>query len=381
MRICHWLSIVVVLLVCVVLAPAARGCTGITLKAKNGDICYGRTLEWGSFDLKSRLIFYPRNYRYSAELSGKRAGMSWRGKYGVAGIDLLEKGYIADGMNEAGVVAGLFYMPGFAEYATLVPQDAERAMAPTDVMQYLLSTCRDLDEVKRALAEIQVVQVVEDALGFPAPIHLLVTESSGRQVVVEWRNGRPVISEAPLGVITNAPWYGWHMINLRNYVKLTPTPAPGFDMNGVEFTPLGGGSGMLGLPGDFTPPSRFVRAVEFCRSARSTPNGNETIYEIFRILDNFNVPLGSAEGGGKLSSEGMRSATIWTSAWNLRGKTLYYHTQHNRMVRRVRLDKVDFGMLDRPLALPLDEVKEQSIQDRTPIVSPNHGNGLEKSEK
>jgi len=63
---------------------------------------------------------------------------------------------------------------------------------------------------------------------------------------------------------------------------------------------------MIGLPGDFTPPSRFVRAVAFSKTARPTATGDETIYEIFRILDNFNVPLGASEGTGDDKTQGMQ---------------------------------------------------------------------------
>ena len=65
----------------------------------------------------------------------------------------------------------------------------------------------------------------------------------------------------------------------------------------LDFSPLGGWSGMIGFPGDFTPPSRFIRAVAFTQTLRKTPNVDATIYELFRILDNFKVPLGAAESG------------------------------------------------------------------------------------
>ena len=123
---------------------------------------------------------------------------------------------------------------------------------------------------------------------------------------------------------------------------------------------------MIGLPGDFTPPSRFVRAVAFSKTARPTPTGEETIYEIFRILDNFDVPLGAAEGTGEDKTQGMRSATIWTSASDTTNKVFYYHTQHNRRVRMVDLKRIDFGSFSDITRLPLDKVKAQDIEDVTP---------------
>ena len=134
----------------------------------------------------------------------------------------------------------------------------------------------------------------------------------------------------------------------------------------MDFAPLGGGSGMIGLPGDNTPPSRFVRAVAFSRTARLTPTGQETIYELFRILDNFNLPLGSAEGEGEAETKAMRSSTIWTTIYDTKNLALYYHTQHNRRVRKVDVSKIDFGSLREQMLIPLDKVKSQDIEDVTP---------------
>ena len=137
------------------------------------------------------------------------------------------------------------------------------------------------------------------------------------------------------------------MTNLRNYINLSPVALPGKKIEDLNFKPLGGGSGMIGLPGDFTPPSRFIRAVAFSQTARPTPTGNETIYEVFRILDNFNVPLGASEGTGEDKTKGMRSSTIWTSAYDTKDRVIYYHTQHNRRVRKIDLSRIDFGSFKR----------------------------------
>ena len=109
-----------------------------------------------------------------------------------------------------------------------------------------------------------------------------------------------------------------------------------------------------------------VRAVAFSKTARLTPTGDETIYEVFRILDNFNVPLGASEGTGEDRTRGMRSSTIWTSASDTKDKVFYYHTQHNRRVRKVDLTRIDFGSFHEIQHLPLDKIKAQDIEDVTP---------------
>jgi choloylglycine hydrolase len=123
---------------------------------------------------------------------------------------------------------------------------------------------------------------------------------------------------------------------------------------------------MIGLPGDFTPPSRFVRAVAFSKTARPTDTGSETMVELFRILDNFNVPLGAAEGEGEVKTKGMRSSTIWTTAYDTKNLVLRYHTQHNRRIRQVDLKKIDFTKARGLVRLPLDKEKNEDMEELTP---------------
>ncbi len=344
-------------------APVTEACTGITLTAQNGDVCYGRTMEWGAFDMESRIVVYPRSHSF---LATAPAMMKWTGQWGVVGLDLLEKGCLADAINEKGLTGGMFYHPDFADYAPLDPAKADRTLGPLDVLQYTLSTCSTVKEVREAMAKVEVAPIFEPTIHMPPQVHFIFSDPSGDQMVIEWENQKMKCYDAPLGVITNAPGYGWHMINLRNYIKMSGDNAPDQTLKKLKLAQLGNGSGMLGLPGDFTPPSRFVRASEFTATARNTPDGAETIYEMFRILDNFNLPVGMGEGSTEMHLKGMRSSTLWTTSYDLSARKLYYHTQNNRTVQMVDLNKIDFAKLDKVLASPLDLKKEQLILDRTP---------------
>jgi choloylglycine hydrolase len=341
-------------------------CTGITLVARDNAVVFGRTLEWGSFDLHSRVVVIPRGHAFTSTLSDGTAGYAWQGKYGAVGMDVVGRDAVVDGMNERGLSVNIFYHPGFAEYAKFDPATAGRSMNPLDVCQYLLTTCQSVAEAREAIAAVTVVPVSLPEIGIAPPIHLIVTEPSGQAIVIEFIRGELKIHDAPLGVLTNSPAYDWHETNLRNYVNLSPVALPGRKINELDFRPLGGGSGMIGLPGDFTPPSRFIRAVAFAKSARPTETGEETTYELFRILDNFNVPLGAAEGEGAAKTRGMRSATLWTTAYDTKNLVMQYHTQHNRRVRQIDLKQIDFGSQQEWLRLPLDKDKAQDIEDMTP---------------
>ena len=127
------------------------------------------------------------------------------------------------------------------------------------------------------------------------------------------------------------------------------------------------------MPGDNTPPSRFIRATVWTQLARELDNAEEAVYETFRILDNFQLPLGGDAAEGNVgddavkTNELMRSSTIWTTAWNLTDLTLNYHTQHNRRVRRLDLKEIDFGnMGDEIVHLSLDKEKKEDIENITP---------------
>ncbi len=344
----------------------STACTGIILKAKDGAVIYGRTMEWGSFDLHSRVVIIPRGHQFTGATPDRKPGKTWTSTYGIVGLDAVGQDIIADGMNEKGLTVGSFYQPGYAKYATYDPAHAADSIAPLDVGQFILAQCATLAEAREVMAKVRVVPVVEPAIGIAPPLHFLVTESSGKAIVIEFLEGEMKIFDAPLGVITNAPEYNWHETNLRNYINLSAIALPGKKIGDLDFKPLGGGSGMIGLPGDNTPPSRFVRAVAATQTARPTATGDETIYELLRILDNFNLPLGAAEGSGEAKTAGMRSSTIWTTGYDTKNLRMYYHTQNNRRVRMLDLAKIDFsnpGLV----RIPLDKQNVQDIEDITPV--------------
>lgn len=342
-----------------------NACTGIRLMANDKSVVYGRTMEWGEFDLNSRITIIPRGYEFAGQTPDGMNGKKWTSKYGVVGLNLLDQDYLADGMNEAGLTAGLFYHPGFETYNDYDKNMAENTISPLDITNYILSQYSTLDEVREGLSDVRVIKLTDKGSGIEVNAHWMVTSPQGKSIVIEFVKGKVRVFDNPLGVITNAPTYDWHMTNLRNYINLSASALPDKKIEDLDFTPLGVGSGMIGLPGDFTPPSRLVRAVAWTQTARPTPTPTETVYELFRILDNFNVPLAATEKGSntKDSTPGMRSSTEWTTAWDLSNRVLYYHTQNNRRVRALKFSEIDFSNLGNDIIhMPLDEVKEQDIK-------------------
>ncbi len=162
-------------------------------------------------------------------------------------------------------------------------------------------------------------------------LHYLVTDESGASIVVEFKGGKAKIFDS-IGVITNNPTYDWHMTNMKNYIGLQPLSRENAVFNGKTYDKLGNGTGAVGLPGDFTPPSRFVRAMFFLSTAiPTTKTGpDEAIDRAFRVLNQFDIPEGSIVANSPTGKGQIQDSTAWTSLSDLKRKRYYFHTQNSR---------------------------------------------------
>lgn len=182
--------------------------------------------------------------------------MVFTSKYGVVGLAVVQKEFIAEGINEAGLSAGLFFFPQYGGYEQYDPAQSDRTLADLQLVAWILTQFSTIDQVKAAIASVRVVGLEPSSV-----VHWRIGEPSGRQVVLEIVGGVPHFYENEVGVLTNAPGFEWQLTNLNNYVNLYPGDAPARRLSGITLRPIGGNSGFLGLPGDATPPSRFVRAA------------------------------------------------------------------------------------------------------------------------
>ncbi len=261
--------------------------------------------------------------------------------------------YGPDGLNEKGLYVGMYYFPGYASYSKYNSKQAAGSMSVGDFMQWMLSSFQTVDEVRKNIHTVSIVNVDDPRFGGAAlPFHWKIADPSGASIVIEIADGGQVkIYDAFLGVITNAPSYDWHLTNLRNYIKLTPKASETLTIDNVKLGPLGAGSGMIGLPGDFTPPSRFIRAAALTASVRPLAQATDAVFESFRILDSFNIPLGAVAPSEQIAKD-IESATQITSASDLTNIKYYFHTMSNRQVRIIDLKKINF-----------ESVSEQVIDD------------------
>jgi len=269
-------------------------CTSFTLKEKDGTYVYGRTTEFGR-DLEEALMLLPRNFSYPGvgPDSVPGSGLNWVGKYAVIGINVLGLDILLDGMNEKGLSAGLLNLPNSADYQKPVGADGKNSIASYQMLNYALSNFATVEEVKAGFAKIFVNSSTLKVWNGVVKCHMTVHDLQGKSIVVEYLKGELVITDNPIGVMTNDPPMPWQLINVGNYINLSPLEKDPITVEGETFAPPSSGSGLHGLPGDFLSPSRFLRAFEYSAAATQYAPDLPKVELTWRLLNMFDIPPGS----------------------------------------------------------------------------------------
>ncbi len=333
-------------------------CTGIMLRSMDGSFVHGRTLEFGA-RVDSGLVVVPRGYEFTGK-TPSGAGMKYKAKNACLGTYTFTDIVINDGINEKGLSVGAFYFPTYAKYSEINDQNRSKALSPVDFPNWILTQFDTVDQVREAIKDgvAVIAPTVLDGWGPVAPpLHYIVYDLSGASLVIEPRDGQLKIYNNPLGVFTNSPDFEWHITNLRNYISLGPENVPQLEILGLKLEQFGQGNGTTGLPGDFTPPSRFVRAALFSAFAIPAPDATLGIQQVFHILNNFDIPVGIAREnqGGVIYSDSTQ-ATVARDPMNQR---YYYKTFDDQTIRMADLKTFD------PEAKAL---KKLSITGTQPVV-------------
>lgn len=334
------------LVVCMAVLLAAAGdacaCTGMEIRNADGSVVHGRTVEFG-VEVTSAAVFVPRNYAFSGTLPDGGKGMAYTAKYACVGSVCYGIPAMLDGMNEKGLAAGAFYFPTYAGYAKVTDANRSAALSAVEFPNWILTQFATIDEVRAAVQEGRVAIVDTPVKGWgPAapPLHYVVYDRTGRSIVLEPIDGKILVYDNPFGAITNSPTFDWQMTNLRNYINLTPMNVPYLALQGYNFYAFGQGTGMHGLPGDFTPPSRFVRAVFMSVNAQQAADAQQGVFSLFHLLNNFDIPTGlacSADDKGNLYCD----RTQFTVARDPQNLRYYLRTYNDQTIRMVDLKKFD----------------------------------------
>jgi choloylglycine hydrolase len=289
---------------------------------------------------------------------------------------------VADGQNEKGLAIGMLYLPGYAQYQDPAAAPADKSLASWEVPNYLLANCATVDEAIAALKnDVYVAQQEFVPFKEVLPVHWWIGDASGKVMVVEYVNGKINVHDAPLGTLTNSPPYDWQTINVGNYVDLTSVNVPQRQLGAFTSVNYGQGSGAIGLPGDFTPPSRFIRAALFSHWATPGANASETVNLGFHVLNTFDIFNGAIQSNtadqtantkGFLTSSGQpklvnTDTTEWTVAHDRTNLKTYVRTYNGLEIQMVDLKAIDF---DQPGARVIDLQNDFAPEDITSKAKP-----------
>lgn len=352
---------IVTALLSIGLMNTALACTDFRVTANDGTVVVARTMEFAE-DLKSNLRSSPKERQFNMVLPDGKSGMSWKSKYGYLYLDGLEQDFAIDGMNDQGLSFEYLYLPNETQYQTVPAGQENHAMGYLNFGDWILGNFKNVDDVKAALNNVYVYQQNFAAAGnMVFPLHAAIHDASGKSIVVEFVKGQMHVYDNKIGVMTNSPTFDWHITNLRNYVNLSPvTPKPVF-AEGIEFVATGQGAGMKGLPGDISPPSRFVKMAVMLQTVLPATDITSALNTAQHVINNVDIPLGFVREPqtGKIVNE----YTQWTLFKDLTHKAFYYHTYGDTSLRVVTLADVDFSPKAAQLKMPI--ARPQFVDDIT----------------
>lgn len=294
-------------------------CTAVTYKTR--DFYMGRTLDY-EFSYGEQITVMPRRY----PLKFCHGGES-REHYAVIGMAHVADGYplYYDAVNEKGLgMAGLNFV-GNAVYRA--PEPGRLNVAQYEFIPFVLSRCATVAEVRELLGTLNLTGAPFGGRYPAAELHWLIADASGAIVVESAREGLHVYDN-PVGVLANNPPFDWHMTNLSNFMSLsTRQPVSSFAPD-APLSAYSRGMGALGLPGDVSSASRFVRAAFVRANSRSDDTEEASVSQLFHIFGTVEQVRGVCE-----VAPGKYEITIYTGLWNA-SRGIYYYTTYEDSRRR-----------------------------------------------
>ncbi|MGL5415385.1 MAG: choloylglycine hydrolase [Clostridium sp.] len=304
-------------------------CTALTLKTKENEHLFGRNMDI-EYEFGQSVGIVPRGFKYLNSVTKEEE----RTKYAVMGMMTVMENHpmLADGMNEKGLaVAGLNF-PTYAYYET-ESVAGKTNISVYDVMFWIVSNFASLDEVRKEALNLNIMNIPFNEKTPTPTLHWIVTDKSGESIVIEKTKEGIKVFENKVGVLTNSPTFDWHETNLRQYIGLYANQVAKETWSDQELPALGQGTGCVGLPGDFTPASRFIRAAFLRHFALANDSDSMAVNEFFHILNNVAMVRGSVRTPER------SDITIYTSCMNLEKGIYYYNTYNNNSLNAVNMNK------------------------------------------
>ena len=302
-------------------------CTAITYRTK--DLYFGRNLDL-EYHYREAVTVTPRNYPFCF-----RNGTTLSRHYAMIGMATVSGGYplYYEATNEKGVsLAGL----SFPKSATYYGYDeSKQNVAPFELIPWLLGRCASVQDALDKLSQLNLWNTPFSE-EFPlSPLHFLLADKD-RAVAIEPLETGLKIQEDPVGVLTNEPPLDFHLFNLANYMGLTSEPAENRFSAALDLEPYSLGMGAMGLPGDPSSASRFVRAAFTKLHSITGESEAESVSQFFHILSSVEQVRGVTA-----VREGEYEYTLYSSCCNTNTGVYYYTTYDDRTVTAVDMHGTD----------------------------------------
>ena len=319
-------------------------CTAATYKTD--DFYFGRTLDY-EFSYGDEVTVTPRNFLFNFREMGQMTS-----HYAMIGM-----AYIADGcplyydaVNEKGLgMAGLNFV-GNAVYHEEAP--GKDNVAQFEFIPWILGQCASVKEARALLGRVNLVNIAfSDQLPL-AQLHWLIADRDEAITVESVADGLKVYDN-PVGVLTNNPPFDMQLFNLNNYIGLSPaSPKNGFSSS-LPLHTYSRGMGAMGLPGDLSSQSRFVRVAFTKMNSLSGDSESESVSQFFHILGSVDQQRGCCDLG-----EGKYEITLYTSCCNADRGIYYYTTYDNHQISAVDMHREN---LDSDLLVRYPIIQEEQI--------------------
>lgn len=320
-------------------------CTAVHLPGEPA--LFGRNLDL-EYHYQEQVVITPRNYVFDL-----RCGGQLRQHHAMIGMAIAQNGYplYYEACNEKGLAMAGLNFPGNAVY--LPPEEGFDNITPFELIPYLLGKFSTVQQVKAVLGSIRICNIPFSG-DFPlSPLHFLLADPECSIVLEATKNGLQIYDN-PIGILTNNPEFPWHLQNLANYMNLSPQQAHNRFTGRVPIQPYSNGMGAMGLPGDFSSASRFVRAA-FVTLNSMDPDVNQ----FFHILDSVAMPKGSV-----IMPDGRPEITQYSCCMDQKAGIYYYTTYENRQITAVGLHSEDLNG-DAIISYPLPATQSIKIQNGT----------------
>lgn len=323
-------------------------CTAATYRTD--DFYMGRTLDY-EFSYGEEITVMPRNF----PLSFRHGGGTDR-HYAIIGMAHVADGYpmFYDAVNEKGLgMAGLNFAAS-AHYSE--PEDGKQNVAQFEFIPWVLSQFASLGQARSAIEKINLVGTTYDSRYPAAKMHWIIADKSGAITVEPTESGLKIYDNAP-GVLTNEPPFDMQLFNLNNYMRLSPKQPENSFSDALDLGTYSRGMGGLGLPGDLSSMSRFVRAAFTKLNSLSGSGEAESVGQFFHILGSVEQVRGCCE-----VAQDKYEITIYTSCFNADKGVYYYTTYNNRRITAVDMhrENLDSDSLARYPMLDKEDVLRQN---------------------